>query len=215
MNPLRLLIIAADPLARAGLASLLTMQDNCLIVGQIAQIEEDWDELLDLYRPDVALWDLGWDVATERPWANATDNPLTDSGIPLVTLIPDDSLLNELLTAGVAGILLRNTTADRLAIALTAVTHNLRVIDPAFALGQATAVAEPLFVEEPIEPLTPREIEVLLLLAEGLTNKAIGQELDISQHTVKFHVSAIISKLGAQSRTEAVVLATRMGLLPL
>lgn len=214
MNPLRLLIIAADPLARAGLASLLTMQDNCLVVGQVAQIE-DWDELLDLYRPDVALWDLGWDVSTERPWEEDADNPLTDSGIPLITLIPDDGLLNELLTAGVAGILLRNTATDRLASALSAVTHNLRVIDPAFTLGQPTAEPFLLDIEEPIEPLTPREVEVLTLLAEGLTNKAIGQELDISQHTVKFHVSAIISKLGAQSRTEAVVLATRMGLLPL
>lgn len=214
MNPLRLLIIAADPLARAGLTALLTMQENCLVVGQVARVD-DWDEAFDLYRPDVALWDLGWDASTERPWDEDADHSIADSGIPLIILIPDDSALNELLTAGVAGILLRNTDADRLAIALTAVTHNLRVIDPAFELGQATAAAESFLIEEPVEPLTPREVEVLTLLAEGLTNKAIGQALDISQHTVKFHVSAIISKLGAQSRTEAVVLATRMGLLPL
>ncbi|MBI1880571.1 MAG: response regulator transcription factor, partial [Chloroflexi bacterium] len=61
--------------------------------------------------------------------------------------------------------------------------------------------------------LTPRELEVLQLLAEGLPNKAIARRLDISDHTVKFHVNAILSKLSAQSRTDAVVRATRLGLI--
>ena len=64
-----------------------------------------------------------------------------------------------------------------------------------------------------IEPLTPREIEVLHLLAEGMTNRAIAQRLEISEHTVKFHVNAILGKLGAQSRTDAVVRATRLGVI--
>jgi len=67
----------------------------------------------------------------------------------------------------------------------------------------------------PIEDLTPRELEVLQHLAEGLTNKAIAQRLAVSEHTIKFHVNALMSKLGAQSRTEAVVLATRQGLITL
>ena len=65
----------------------------------------------------------------------------------------------------------------------------------------------------PVEELTPRELEVLGLLAEGLANKAIAYRLDISEHTVKFHVNSILSKLGAQSRTEAVIYATRLGLI--
>jgi DNA-binding NarL/FixJ family response regulator len=64
-----------------------------------------------------------------------------------------------------------------------------------------------------VEDLTPRELEVLGLLAEGLPNKAIGLRLGISEHTVKFHVNAVLGKLGAQSRTEAVVRATRLGLI--
>ena len=64
-----------------------------------------------------------------------------------------------------------------------------------------------------VESLTPREVEVLQLLAEGLPNKGIAQRLGISEHTVKFHVNAIMGKLGAQSRTEAVVQATRLGLI--
>jgi DNA-binding NarL/FixJ family response regulator len=67
--------------------------------------------------------------------------------------------------------------------------------------------------EAPAEALTPRELEVLQLLAEGLPNKTIARQLSISEHTVKFHLNAIMSKLGAQSRTEAVVRATRLGLI--
>jgi two-component system nitrate/nitrite response regulator NarL len=78
--------------------------------------------------------------------------------------------------------------------------------------GAVLAVPEPL-PGLPVEDLTPRELEVLQLLAEGLPNKAIGLRLSISEHTVKFHVNAILGKLGAQSRTDAVVRATRLGLI--
>ncbi|MGH2536960.1 MAG: response regulator transcription factor, partial [Candidatus Promineifilaceae bacterium] len=86
------------------------------------------------------------------------------------------------------------------------------IVEPEFlgALRPAAPLEEP-----PLEPLTPRELEVLGLLAEGLTNKAIALRLGISEHTVKFHLNAILSKLGAQSRTAAVVRATRLGLIPL
>ncbi len=78
-----------------------------------------------------------------------------------------------------------------------------------------TAAAPPFGGDEPalIEELTPRELEVLRLLAEGLPNKTIAQRLDISEHTVKFHVNALLGKLGVASRTEAVVRATRLGLV--
>ena len=67
----------------------------------------------------------------------------------------------------------------------------------------------------PVEPLTPRELGVLRLLGEGLPNKAVAARLEVSENTVKFHVNAIFGKLGVQSRTEAVVRATRLGLIPL
>jgi DNA-binding NarL/FixJ family response regulator len=83
------------------------------------------------------------------------------------------------------------------------------VFDPAFALRVAPARASL------VEDLTPRETQVLQLIAEGKSNKTIARELDISEHTVKFHVNAILGKLNAASRTEAVVLATRLGLVML
>jgi DNA-binding NarL/FixJ family response regulator len=91
--------------------------------------------------------------------------------------------------------------------------HNLATLDPDFvtAVLPETSLATDILPE--FTELTPRESEVLYLLAEGLTNKAIAHRLEISDHTVKFHVNAILGKLNAQSRTEAVVQATRLGLL--
>jgi DNA-binding NarL/FixJ family response regulator len=95
--------------------------------------------------------------------------------------------------------------------AMSAVFNGMIVVDPelAGAIMPATSHA----ISPPAQPLTPRELGVLQLLAEGLPNKAIAHRLDISEHTVKFHVNSILSKLDAQSRTEAVVHATRQGLI--
>jgi two-component system nitrate/nitrite response regulator NarL len=128
-----------------------------------------------------------------------------------VALLPDEAQAPEVWASGVRGLLLRDAGAETLQAALQAIGQGLVVLDPSLALS-------PLPVLEPgldslVEELTPRETEVLQLLADGLTNKAIAQRLGISDHTVKFHVNAILGKLGAQSRTEAVVRATRLGLL--
>ena len=108
--------------------------------------------------------------------------------------------------------LTREAGAEELAAAVRAVSQGLAVFSPALLAGrspsEATQAPSP-------DVLTEREREVLPLLADGLPNKAIALRLGISEHTVKFHVGAILSKLGASSRTEAVVLAARRGLLPL
>jgi two-component system nitrate/nitrite response regulator NarL len=109
--------------------------------------------------------------------------------------------------AGARGLLRRDTTPEPLLAALGAVLAGLLVLDPALGGSLATRAAPPA------ADLTPREVEVLALLAEGLANRAIAQRLAISEHTVKFHLNAILGKLGAQSRTEAVVLAIRLGLI--
>ena len=94
---------------------------------------------------------------------------------------------------------------------MTALSHGLSVTDPALAGGSDAIEAGP--AAAPL--LTPRENDVLRLLAEGLPNKGVASRLEVSEHTVKFHVNSIMSKPNAQSRTEAVTLATRLGLLPL
>jgi len=213
MPDLRVLIVADDPLARAGLATLLTHQPDCTVVGQMAA-HTDILAGLHLYQPDVVVWDLGWEPTlgpAEAPTGLERLAEVRDTGQPVVALLPDDRYATLVWASGVRGLLLRDVHAATLALALPAVAQGLVVCDAALVSGLLSVRQPPLM--SPAEVLTPREQEVLQRLAEGLPNKTIADRLHISEHTVKFHVNAILSKLGAQSRTEAVVRATRLGLL--
>jgi two-component system nitrate/nitrite response regulator NarL len=206
MPVIRVLIVADDPLARAGLAMLLSDQPDCEVVGQVAA-ESASKDILDTFPADVILWDLGWDSALELGRLPA---PPAD-GLPVVTLLSDPVHALEVWAAGAQGILPRDATSNSLRSALIAAAQGLVVIDP-----QTAASLLPSAEHTPAQPLgelTPREVEVLQLLSEGLPNKAIASQLSISEHTVKFHVNAIMGKLGAQSRTDAVMRATRSGLI--
>jgi two-component system nitrate/nitrite response regulator NarL len=212
MGALRVLVVADDPLARAGLAAMLNGQPTCSVVGQVPAGGDLADEAA-VYRPDVVVWDVGWEPAHVTGRAEDRLPELPDARIPVVALLADDGLVAEAWVGGVRGLLLREVAAEELVAALEAVAEGLIVFDPALA-SAVLPVREPL-PEMAMEELTPRELEVLQLMAEGLSNRAIGLRLEISEHTVKFHVNAILGKLGAQSRTEAVVRATRLGLIML
>ncbi len=217
MADLRLLIVAADPLARAGLGtlverSLVERRLDVRIVGQIGVTETAPAEI-DIYQPDMVLWDLGWDPDESLSLLEELELGEVEGSLAVVALVPDEEPVAEAWSAGVRGLLYREVSGERLLAAIEAVYWGLIAVEPELMalLAPVGALPEPLLAEE----LTPRELEVLRLLAEGLSNKAIGQQLDISDHTVKFHVNAIMSKLGAQSRTAAVVQATRLGLIVL
>jgi len=208
MRPLQLLIVADDPLASAGLAMLLGELPDCIVSGQVSSSALALESFpLDYPEPDVILWDVGWETPDPLPeWVE-------DTPLPIAALIGDELHAAEVWNAGIRALLRRDSAPEKLLEAARALCQGLIVLDPALApaLIPTTALTE----FDTLEDLTPRESEVLQLLAEGLTNKAIGQRLAISDHTVKFHVNAILSKLGAQSRTEAVVQATRAGLISL
>ncbi len=205
MAEIKVLVVGDNPLARVGLVALLAGTEGLVVVGQCggaALLDE-----LDLYEPDAVVCDLGWD---DSPTWLAD---LQSAGIAAVALLNSESQATDAWAAGITGLLRYDTGAGAVASALAAVLDGLVVLDSGLAASVlpsgGTAAAEP------VESLTPREKEVLQLMAEGLTNKAIAQKLRITDHTVKFHVNAIMSKLGAQSRTEAVVSATRAGLIML
>ncbi len=202
----RVLVVGHDPLARAGLATLLSGQAGCVVVGQAAG-DGDLAHELAVYRPDAIVWDLGWAPSATLESLADVEEPHP----PLVVLLPEESYAGEAGAAGARGLLLRNAGAGQLVAAARAVVEGLIALDPALAgalLPSGQGPHAPL-----VEELTAREREVLQLLAEGLSNKAIAGRLGISEHTVKFHVNAIMGKLSAQSRTDAVVRATRLGLL--
>ena len=204
---IRVLIVAEDPLARAGLATLLANQPGGVIAGQVA-LDAELPDAAQLYRPDVIVWDLGSD--STRALERATH--IRTLGIPVVALLPDDSDAVDAWASGARALMLRTAPADQLGASVAAVALGLAVIDPAFATA-LLPVARDQSSNQPIEELTPRELQVLRLMAEGQSNKAIARSLGISEHTVKFHVNAILGKLNVQSRTEAVVHATRLGMI--
>jgi len=166
-----------------------------------------------LFQPDVWLWDLGWDPGPTLERLGVQQG----SALPrlvapaAVALVANESQAHAAWAAGLRSLLLRDAETPRLLAALEAAAQGLVVLDPALATAVKPNTENPPL--PPVEPLTPRELQVLRLLAEGLPNKAIAQRLDISEHTVKFHVNAILGKLGVGSRTEAVIHATRLGLI--
>ena len=208
-RPLRILIVAADALTRAGLSAILSTQDGLQTIGQL-QPTDNLDEDVAIYQPDVLLWDIGYDADDALELLAAFTQQTTAPSVPLVALLADATLATAVWQAGVRALLPRTAPVATLAAALHAAAANLIVLDP----QAATSILVPATsLPDALEPLTAREREVLQLMAQGMPNKTIARELAISEHTVKFHVNAILSKFGAQSRTEAVVLASRAGLV--
>ena len=206
MNEKRVLIVAEDPLARAGVASMLVDQPGCTVVGQVSASIELPAEV-ETHRPDVLVWDMGWD-------ANIQVEALSDiheSGIPVVALLSSAGDAAEASSIGIPGLLSRDTSVAGILAAIEAVTQGLVVVDPGFSpiVGERNTGDTP----PRSHLLTRRELEVLRLVAEGLPNKSVSARLGISEHTVKFHVNSVFGKLGVQSRTEAVIQATPLGLV--
>jgi len=217
--PITILVVGDDPLARSGLAALLAGDPALAVVGHASPADfsdggdpADVDDGGPSIPARVALWDLGL-----APRAALDRLPAAEAGPPVLALLADEELAAEAYAAGVRGLLFRDAGPRRLAAALRAVAEGLMVLDG----GLADLLAPPAeddedprgLGDEPAEPLTPREVEVLQLLAQGLSNKQIAARLAISDHTAKFHVAAILGKLGADGRTDAVVRAARAGLI--
>jgi two-component system nitrate/nitrite response regulator NarL len=198
---IRVLIVAADPLVRAGLAAALDAAPDLTVVAQLDPGAGLADEAA-LFQPDVVAWDLGW--AHEGPFE------LRELMAPVVLLLGEGQAPRDLWQQGLGGLLPRDIETGRLAAALRAAAEGWVLLDPDYArqLAPGRAAAEGL-----VEPLTEREMDVLQLVAEGLSNRAIAHQLEISEHTVKFHVNAILGKLDAQSRTEAAIRAAALGLI--
>lgn len=205
MPPIRVFIVADDPLVRAGLAQLLDENPGFSVIGQ-SDAGGNLDATLDTFQPEVVLWDTGWEARYE---------PLMDSAIwdyPLVVLLPEGSNVLRVWSAGARGLLQREAEISKIEAALGAVVDRLAVLEPTMANTLAPKLEGISFEGG---SLTPRELDVLGLMADGLTNRAIAHQLGLSEFTVKSHVNAILRKLGAQSRTDAAMRAARLGLISL
>lgn len=200
----RVLILSADPLARSALQATIGQDHGLEVTGLAVPGEADRFAT----PPDVVVWDMGLERDAAEP-SRAPDTAAEDA--PLLALVSAEAQVAQARRAGARGVLARDADAARLHAAIRALAQGLSVFDDAAAAealrpGRASA-------QELVEPLTPRELEVLQLVAAGLSNKEIAARLAISEHTAKFHVARLLAKLGAESRAEAAFLGTRLGLV--
>lgn len=209
-GPARVFVVASTPFARAGLRSVLEGAEAGAGAGADVLVMGEADSVVELVplRADVVV------VAGDEPLEEAA-RAVAEEGTQAILLLSEDDrsvpVLRELAPRG-WGVVSPDAPPEELSAAIVAVNQGLVVL-PRTLTGRLLQWQEA--VEEPAEPLTAREREVLGLLGRGLSNKMIARDLQISEHTVKFHVSSVYAKLGAASRTEAVSLGARLGLISL
>lgn len=232
MSPVSVVVIDDQTLVRQGIRTLLEM-------GGISVLAEAEDgstglEAIRVHRPDVALLDLRmprydglWmlerlreETATaahppDDPPAHGEEHPLTP--VLVLTTFDDDALLLQALTLGARGYLLKDVTVEQLSRAVRTLADGGTLIAPSLTDRLLrTLRGAPLpagAADVPAQPLSTREREVLRLVAEGCSNRQIAEVLHLAPGTVKNHLSAVLLKLGARDRTNAVLRALREGLL--
>ena len=209
---IRVFIVALSPLVRAGLESLLAAR-GVEVVGSAGTVDALGSRLSDA-EPEVVLIDISGEPS--EPVFEALAESDLASELALVVLadrsMPGSSA--EALRAGVRAVLPSDVSPSQLVAALEAAAVGLVVLHPREVEAVFPAIAPASgALADLAEPLTRREREVLQRLASGAANKEIAAELAISEHTVKFHIASILGKLGAESRTEAVALGIRRGLV--
>ncbi|HTO44580.1 MAG TPA: response regulator transcription factor [Burkholderiales bacterium] len=191
---------------REGLLAIVDYQDDMKVVGEADNGEQAvrlWQEL----RPDVTLLDLrmpGMDGVSVIAAVRAID---PQARIVILTTYDGDEDVYRGMRAGASAYLLKDTRRDELLRCIRGVHAGETCVPPAIAAKLALQIRG--------ERLTPRELQILKLMAEGVSNRTIGQKLFISEGTVKSHVKSIFEKLDVLSRTEAVALAAKRGLIRL
>jgi NarL family two-component system response regulator LiaR len=208
-NPIRVMLVDDHTMVRRGLATFLMVYDDLQLAGE-AESGEAAIQMCGEVLPDVILMDM---VLPEMDGAAATRvirQRYPNVQVIALTSFKDKDLIKNALEAGAIGYLLKDVTADELARAIRAAYMGRATLSPDVAqVIVLTAGQGP----EPGVDLTEREREVLALMVEGLNNTQIAGRLSVSPSTIKSHVSNILSKLGVSSRTEAVTLALRHGLV--
>jgi DNA-binding NarL/FixJ family response regulator len=215
-HPVKVLIADDEALLRGGLRAILDAEDDLTVVGEAADGAAAVDEALRLH-PDVVLMDVrmpgldGIDATARLAAAGSRARVL------IVTTFDLDEYVFRALRAGAAGFLLKAAPPGRLAAAVRTVAAGDAIFDPTVTHRLVEHFLErpdlDAAARAPLDELTPREREVLKLLARGMTNAEMGQELFLSDLTVKSHVTRMLGKLGVRSRVQAVILAYETGLV--
>ena len=206
------IVIAVSPVIRMGLSAMLDDNPKLTVVKSGSDIDSLTDEFIEL-QPDIVL--LDWN-SSDFESISQSEQFLSATIILLNEL--EDIDFGAILNAGVKGILLQTSSESEIIAAVKAVASGLVVLHPEIIDNlqlQKSANFQQQADIKSIQTLTPREIEILQMLTPGLSNKVIAKQLNISDHTVKFHISSIFQKLNVSTRTEAVAVGVRLGLIML
>ena len=214
----RVLLVDDQALIRAGFRMILSAEDDIEVVGECADGTQAIDSVKRL-KPDVVLMDIRM---PEMDGIEATRRIIESDGDPVVrvlmlTTFDMDEYVYDALRAGASGFLLKDVPADQLVQGIRLVAAGEALLAPSvtrrlieeFSKGPRAAHEKPAALDE----LTPRELEVFTLMARGMSNHEIAEELVVSETTVKTHVARVLMKLGVRDRVQAVVLAYESGLV--
>jgi DNA-binding NarL/FixJ family response regulator len=212
---IRLLLVDDQRLMREGLRTLLELESDFEVVGEAG----DGQAALDLYaqlEPDVVLMDIRMPVMTGVEATRRLRERWPEARVIILTTFDDDANVFEGLRAGALGYLLKDVSGEDLASAVRTVMAGGALIEPSVARRVFAEFARLKPAARPAdlpEPLSERELEVLRLLADGLSNKEIGQKLSLAEGTVKNYVTNVLGKIGARDRTQAALRARELGLI--
>lgn len=210
-TPIRILVADDHPVVRDGLIAILSSQPDFDVIGDTGTGDETVRKTTEL-RPDVLLLDLempGMDGVAVLQRLHALN---TGARVIVFTAFDTDERILAAVRAGAQGYLLKGVPREEIFEAVRVVHAGNSLLQPIVASRLMRQVSEERTGSSGIAALTSRELEVLRLLMRGLQNKEIAADLVVTERTVKFHVSSILTKLGAGNRTEAVAIATRHGL---
>lgn len=214
-SSIRVLIIDDHPVVRFGVRHILETDPAILVVGELASVQDIAAKLTDM-RPDVVLLDLELGDVCGVEALRTLRDASPDVRVIVYTSHDEEDSIIEAAELGVDGYLLKGSPKEEIISAVRSVSDGGTAIEPAVAAKLMQHMNKrSAKTSEPVIRFSNREIQVLELLAGGKTNRDIGKALFISESTVKFHVHAILNKLDATNRTEAVSLAVQMGVVSL
>jgi two-component system, NarL family, response regulator YdfI len=204
---IRIAVVATSAVRRAGLESIVRSHADFHLAGSFGAVAS--------LVPFARNTELDVIVIDSDSIRDLLLEPTSEAAIVLLTEISDARSVARLLRIGVRAILSRENDPDNVLSAIYAVYDGLVLLSTVTAESLAAVYGDQPLEVEVSEEITSRETDVLRMLAEGLVNKEIAARLGISEHTVKFHISSILDKLGASTRTEAVTMGIRRGLIPI
>ncbi|MCP4543709.1 MAG: response regulator transcription factor [Chloroflexi bacterium] len=213
MDKIRILIADDHTLFRSGVREMLGTEDDISVVAEAATGREALEHARTLM-PDVILMDIKMPDMDGVQAARILHREMPHVGIIFVTSLGDDEFVFQGLQAGGRGYILKDSGLETMLRAIRAVSHGESLLGPNIAQRVLRQVSVPPKRQTPLlDELTPRELEVLTLIAEGCSNKKIAKELSISEKTVKNHINNVFSKLHVYDRTQAMLYAIRAGLV--